>query len=179
MTWRKNGLRGSDLEDTINCTISRYRDDGLALLQKVPTPITPVKLDGKGHIILAYFEQKSTVDYIGAVQGIPVCFDAKECKVDTFPLSNIHEHQMDFMRDMEKQKGIAFFLLYFSHRKEYYFLSFDEAEAFWNRMLNGGRKSFRYDELKSNHFISENHLGEILFLDAINVYLQEKEQKIA
>ena len=27
--------------------------------------------------------QKSTVDYIGAVQGIPVCFDAKECNTDT------------------------------------------------------------------------------------------------
>ena len=39
------------------------------------------------HITLAYFEQKSTVDYIGAVQGIPVCFDAKECNTDTFPPS--------------------------------------------------------------------------------------------
>ena len=47
-------------------------------------------------ITLAYFDQRSTVDYIGAVQGIPVCFDAKECSMDTFPLHNIHEHQMTF-----------------------------------------------------------------------------------
>ena len=32
------------------------------------------------------------MDYIGAVQGIPVCFDAKECAADTFALQNIHEH---------------------------------------------------------------------------------------
>ena len=36
------------------------------------------------------------VDYIGAVQGIPICFDAKESAVDTFPLQNIHEHQVKF-----------------------------------------------------------------------------------
>ena len=37
-----------------------------------------VRMDKDHHqITLAYFEQRSTVDYIGAVQGIPVCFDAK------------------------------------------------------------------------------------------------------
>lgn len=49
---------------------------------------------------------KSTVDYIGVVQGIPVCFDAKETAVDIFPLQNIHEHQVNFMSDFEKQQGI-------------------------------------------------------------------------
>ena len=84
-TWSSRGLRGSTLEDMINRTNEKYCDSGLALIQKIPTPITPIKMD-KEHrqITLAYFEQKSTVDYIGAVQGIPVCFDAKECSVDTF-----------------------------------------------------------------------------------------------
>ena len=40
---------------------------------------------------------KSTVDYIGAVQGIPVCFDAKECGGADVPLRNIHPHQIAFM----------------------------------------------------------------------------------
>ena len=79
-TWNSRGLRGSTLEEFINLTNEKYAEHGLALIQKVPTPITPVKIDkGSRHITLAYFEQKSTVDYIGAVQGIPVCFDAKEC----------------------------------------------------------------------------------------------------
>ena len=91
-TWNSRGLRGSALEDMVNRTNERYREKGLALIQKIPTPITPVKMD-KEHrqITLAYFEQRSTVDYIGAVQGIPVCFDAKECVADTFPLHNVHE----------------------------------------------------------------------------------------
>ena len=77
-TWKTRGLRGSTLEDLINHTNESYREKKLALIQKIPTPITPIEIDKSSrHITLAYFEQKSTVDYIGAVQGIPVCFDAK------------------------------------------------------------------------------------------------------
>lgn len=108
-TWNSRGLRGSTLEDMVNRTNERYIEGGLALIQKIPTPITPIKIDQQTrHITLAYFEQKSTVDYIGAVQGIPVCFDAKECAVDTFSLQNIHEHQVQFMERFEKQGGVAF-----------------------------------------------------------------------
>ena len=69
-TWNSRGLRGSTLEDFINRTNERYLDQGLALIQKIPTPITPVRMDKENrHITLAYFDQRSTVDYIGAVQG--------------------------------------------------------------------------------------------------------------
>ena len=113
--WNSRGLRGSTFEELINQTNEQYEQMNLALIQKIPTPITPVKIDqGSRHITLAYFDKVSTVDYIGAVQGIPVCFDAKECSMDTFPLHNIHEHQMNFMRDFEKQDGISFFLIYYS-----------------------------------------------------------------
>ena len=70
MAWTSRGLRGSTLEEMINRTNEQYRDKHLALIQKVPTPITPIKIDKESrHITLAYFEKKSTVDYIGAVQG--------------------------------------------------------------------------------------------------------------
>ena len=83
-TWNSRGLRGSTLEDLVNRTNEQYREKGLALIQKIPTPITPVRMDKENrHITLAYFDQRSTVDYIGAVQGIPVCFDAKECSAQT------------------------------------------------------------------------------------------------
>ena len=61
-TWNSRGLRGSTLEELINRTNEQYREKGLALIQKIPTPITPVKMDKDSrHITLAYFEQKSTV----------------------------------------------------------------------------------------------------------------------
>ena len=122
-TWNSRGLRGSTLEDLVNRTNDRYGDLGLALIQKIPTPITPVRIDKEHrHITLAYFDKISTVDYIGAVQGIPVCFDAKECSADTFPLQNVHAHQMDFMEKFEKQGGISFLLIYYSGRNELYYI---------------------------------------------------------
>ena len=151
-TWNSRGLRGSTLEDMINRTNEKYADAGLALIQKVPTPITPIKMD-KEHrqITLAYFEQKSTVDYIGAVQGIPVCFDAKECAVDTFALQNIHPHQIEFMSRFEKQGGISFFLIYYTHKDLLYYLPLEMLLFFWNRAEEGGRKSFRYEELNQEY----------------------------
>jgi recombination protein U len=147
-TWNSRGLRGSTLEDLLNRTNEKYRENGLALIQKIPTPITPINIDKESrHITLAYFDQKSTVDYIGAVQGIPVCFDAKECHTDTFPLANIHPHQVRFMEQFERQDGIAFLLISFTHRDEFYYLRFADMKRFWQRAEKGGRKSFRCDEL--------------------------------
>lgn len=153
-TWNSRGLRGSTLEELINRTNEQYLEKKLALIQKVPTPITPIKIDKENrHITLAYFEQKSTVDYIGAVQGIPVCFDAKECSSDTFALQNIHEHQVQFMENFEQQGGISFFIIFYTGKNEFYYLTFKKMKSFWNRTKEGGRKSFRYEELDSEFFI--------------------------
>ncbi len=162
-TWSSRGLRGSTLEELINRTNERYQEEGLALIQKIPTPITPINIDKETrHITLAYFDQKSTVDYIGAVQGIPVCFDAKECATETFTLENIHEHQVYFMDEFEKQDGVAFFLIYFSRLGEYYYLPYRELRKFWDRAISGGRKSFRHDELDSDYIISTDTDGAFI-----------------
>ena len=69
-TWKSRGLRGSALEDMINYTIEQYSTKKLELIQKIPTPIKPINIDQETrHITLAYFDQKSTVDYICAVQA--------------------------------------------------------------------------------------------------------------
>jgi recombination protein U len=140
----------------LNRTNEKYLENRLALIQKIPTPITPINIDKETrHITLAYFDQKSTVDYIGVVQGIPVCFDAKECHTDTFPLQNIHEHQVRFMEEFERQDGIAFILISFTARNEFYYLRFAELLSYWNRGQEGGRKSFRYEELDPGYFLPE------------------------
>lgn len=147
-TWKTRGLRGSTLEELINRSNEGYREKGLALIQKIPTPITPISIDKESrHITLAYFDQKSTVDYIGAVQGIPICFDAKECGANTFPLQNIHPHQVAFMEAFEQQGGIAFIILSYTQKNEIYYLPFVRLKEYWKRMEEGGRKSFTYEEV--------------------------------
>lgn len=167
-TWNSRGLRGSTLEEFINHTNERYTDMGLALIQKIPTPITPVKIDqANRHITLAYFDKVSTVDYIGAVQGIPVCFDAKECRADTFPLQNVHAHQMDFMEKFERQGGISFLLIYYTAREELYYMRYKQIRKFWDRAQAGGRKSFRFDELESGWFMKLKNGYFVPYLDYI------------
>ncbi len=177
-TWNSRGLRGSTLEELVNRTNEKYRENKLCLVQKIPTPITPIEIDKNSrHITLAYFDQKSTVDYIGAVQGIPVCFDAKECAADTFALANIHEHQVEFMREFEEQGGIAFFLIFYSHRDQFFYLPLRKLLIFWDRMLNGGRKSFRFEELDEEYLIPARQGVLVPYLDLVKKDLQERETR--
>lgn len=175
-TWNSRGLRGSTFEDLINRTLEKYKEHHLALVQKIPTPITPMKFDKETHhITLAYFEQQSTVDYIGVVQGVPVCFDAKECATDTFALSNIHEHQVNFMEEFERQNGIAFVLIYYTARDFYYYLPFVRLKEFWDRALGGGRKSFRLDELDMEYKLPKKSGILVPFLDVLSKDLDNRE----
>lgn len=174
-TFNSRGLRGSVLEDMINNTNEKYLNSKLALIQKIPTPITPIDIDHSKRVItLAYFDQKSTVDYIGAVQGIPVCFDAKECKVDTFPLHNIHDHQIEFMKNFEDQGGVSFFLIYFSHKELFYYLRLKELLVYYNRAKSGGRKSFRFDELDDDYFFKQKSGLLVPYLDKLKVDLLQR-----
>ncbi len=167
-TWGTRGLRGSLLEEMINLTNETYRSRGLALIQKVPTPITPIRIDKETrHITLAYFDQKSTVDYIGAVQGVPVCFDAKECRTDTFPLANIHAHQVRFMREFEKQQGVAFLLLFFSSADVFYYLRYCEMMKFIDRAENGGGKHFHRGELDPRYYLNRSGGAFVPYLEGL------------
>ena len=64
-------------------------------------------------------------------------FDAKECASDTFPLQNIHAHQVAFMKDFEEQGGISFLLIYFSKYERCFYLRFEKMMEFWNRQFCG------------------------------------------
>ena len=174
-TWNSRGLRGSTLEEFVNRTNEQYAEKGLALIQKIPTPITPIKIDKENrHITLAYFEKKSTVDYIGAVQGIPVCFDAKECSTDSFPLANVHEHQVMFMEDFEHQDGIAFVLIFFSKHNDFYYLRLQELQEFIKRSEAGGNKRFTYQELNKDYFITSNNGVLVPYLQCLQQDLESR-----
>lgn len=176
-TWKSRGLRGSTLEELINQSNEKYRAGKLALIQKIPTPIKPITMDKESrHITLAYFDQKSTVDYIGSVQGIPVCFDAKECNVQTFPLHNIHSHQIQFMKEFEEQGGISFIIIYFTAKNEMYYVPFSDIMFFWNRSKEGGRKSFTYEEINKDFKIHSRGGIMVHYLEMLQKDLERREE---
>ena len=173
-TWSSRGLRGSKLEELINITNEKYREGGLAVVQKIPTPIKPVEIDDDRHITLAYFEQRSTVDYIGVVQSYPVCFDAKECAGESFALSNVHEHQFNFMKDFDAQEGVAFLLIDFTGIDRVYYMRFKELERFYTRAAEGGPKHIGLDELDERYFLRNKPGIPVHYLEGINLEFEEE-----
>ena len=174
-TWNSRGLRGSTLEDMVNKTNEKYRELRLALVQKIPTPIKPVEIDDNRHITLAYFEKKSTVDYIGVVQSFPICFDAKECASTSFALSNVHEHQFNFMADFEAQGGISFLLIHFTSVDKYYYMTFFELKHYYEGAQKGEKKSVSVDELRPEFFITEKLGVPLHYLEGVNLDIQERD----
>jgi recombination protein U len=166
------GQRGSTLEELINITNNEYQKHALAAVQKVPTPITPTEIDKqRGVITLAYFDKKSTVDYIGAVQGIPVCFDAKETSLKSLPIQNIHEHQIEFMESFTAQGGAAFIIVYFSHYNEYYLIDFNTIKSCYEKSQNGERKSIPYSSMNKNYKIERKDSFLLHYLEALKMYI--------
>lgn len=165
--------RGSGLEEQINTVNEIYRERGLGLVQKIPTPITPIKQKGS-QITRAFFAQKSTVDYIGVVQGNAICFDAKECHTPRIPLNNFKDHQIRFMEDFEKQDGIAFFLVYFAVTDEYFYLPLRTFESFAKRASEGGLKSIAPDDIDPKYKLT----GELPahYLTGLNTDIESRKE---
>ena len=177
-TWNSRGLRGSTFEDLINSTNEHYRRKGLALVQKIPTPITPLKFNSEKKLITeAYFEKDSTVDYIGVVQSVPVCFDAKECKTDTFALQNIHEHQYKFMEEFEKQGGVSFLLIHFTMRNDMYYMPFAELKEYIERVADGHPKNFKYEELEDEYFLKPSGGAVVNYLQGLSRDLESRDDE--
>ena len=127
--------RGMGLENILNQTNELYRLQKRAVIHKKPTPIQVVKVNyparSAAQITEAYFRHASTTDYNGVYKGRYIDFEAKETKNKTsFPLKNIHEHQLEHMKECYEQGGIAFVIFYFSSLKEYYLLEYKWIEQF-------------------------------------------------
>ena len=179
-TWKTRGLRGSTLEDLINHTNESYREKKLALIQKIPTPITPIEIDKSSrHITLAYFEQKSTVDYIGAVQGIPVCFDAKECAVkNIFLCKNIHPHQIKFMEEFEQQGGISFIIVHYTAMDEMYYVPFaDVKKILGTAWKQAGERVLLMMKLTKTGKYVPNRDMYVHYLEPLSIDLSQRENK--
>ena len=172
MGFSNRGLRGGTFEEIINITNQRYKSQGLAVVEKIPTPITPVAIDKESRTItLAYFEKKSTVDYIGAVQGIPICFDAKETRQKSFPINNIHRHQIEFMEAFVAQRGIAFMLVNFAALGQCFFLPFEDLKPLWEAAQKGGKKSVSHEDFDPAYIVEQKG-GQLKYLDAVSTYIE-------
>ena len=130
------GNRGMAFEAEINETNDYYREKGLAVFHKRPTPINIVKVDySRGaKITEAYFETQSTTDYNGVYRGHYVDFEAKSIRGKTsFPLANIPPQQIDHLKRVLAQGGIGFFLIDFATKNAVYLLPAEYVIDFYEK----------------------------------------------
>ena len=108
------GNRGMSLESDLNITNEQYLLENIAVIHKKPTPITINQVDFKSRmdatIKEAHFKIPSTTDYNGVYKGKYIDFEAKETKLESFPLSNIHKHQIVHLQKIVEHGGIGFLL---------------------------------------------------------------------
>lgn len=126
------GNRGMTLEDDINLTNNYYKEKDIALIYKKPIPIKVLKInETKTRIKDGFYEQKSTLDYSGIYKEKYLEFDAKETNSKTsFPISNIHPHQIEHIKSIIHFKGISFLIIRFNLLNETYLLEGHKLLAF-------------------------------------------------
>lgn len=167
--------RGMTLEQDINMTNNYYKENKIALVYKKPTPIKIVKVEyPQNKIKEAYFNEPSTLDYTGIYKGIYLEFDAKETQSKTsFPISNIHSHQLEHIKNVIYHQGFAFLIVRFTILNETYLLTGNDLINFLN---TSNRKSIPLEYFKQKGFFIEfKYTPRIDYIKIINKILKSKE----
>ncbi|MEC1178276.1 Holliday junction resolvase RecU [Metasolibacillus meyeri] len=175
--------RGKTLEDDLNETNTYYLQRQIATIHKKPVPIQIVKVEYPSRsaavIREAYFRTPSTTDYNGVWNGYYLDFEAKETESKTsFPLKNIHAHQVEHMKNVIQQKGIAFFIIRFSSLDRYFITPFSIVENAWQQMVRGGRKSIPLQQFEAGAIeMKASYQPRIDYLQAVQQFISEEIER--
>ncbi len=163
--------RGMNLENDIGVTNEYYLNNDIAVIYKKPTPITISKVDYPSRLEAVikegYFKTPSTTDYNGIYKGKYIDFEAKETKSKTsFPLYNIHPHQIKHLERIYNHGGIGFLIVRFTVLNETYLLPIDKFLSYIN---NNKRKSIPLEYFKKNgYIIKDKYQPRVDYLEIIN-----------
>ncbi|MGM9971211.1 MAG: Holliday junction resolvase RecU [Anaeroplasmataceae bacterium] len=169
--------RGMDLENIINLSNEYYLANDIAVIYKKPTPVQIVHVDypsrNKAVITEAYYKTPSTTDYNGIYLGKYIDFEAKENKNKTsFPLSNVHPHQVNHLENIKNHGGIGFLIIYWNHYNEFYLYPIDKFLPHYKEYLGNGRKSIPYSIFLSEAYvIKEGYQPRLDYLKVVKDYL--------
>ncbi|MBR3490430.1 MAG: Holliday junction resolvase RecU [Bacilli bacterium] len=165
--------RGMGLESDINLTNQYYIDKGIAYIYKKPTPIQVTKVDYKNNSMIikeAYFKEPSTTDYNGLYKGMYIDFEAKETTSKTsFPLANIHKHQINHIKNIANNGGIVFLIVRFVSLDKNFILMGKDFIDFLN---NNDRKSIPLDYFEEKGSIVDiSYMPRLDYLKVIDKIL--------
>ena len=167
--------RGMSLEEDLNQTNEYYLLHNIANIHKKPTSITIKKVDYQKNDMIceAYFKTPSTTDYNGVYKGYYIDFEAKETRSKTsFPLANIHKHQIEHLINIKKHGGIGFLIVKFTLLNKIYYLSIDNLENYLNNYDKRSIPVSYFD--KYGIKIEEKYNPRINYLACVEVELNER-----
>lgn len=167
--------RGLFLEEMIEQANAVYTERGLAEIHKIPTPWKVKRkfspFSKQYQISEAFPEKKATVDFGGTAQKWSVWFDVKATTNKTsFPLSNIKQHQLDYLEKVNKQGGKAFILIHSEYVNKTWLIWISDLLEF---IATATRKSLTYEWLDSNCEEVKSSGG--IILDYLPIVLKQKE----
>ena len=171
--YQSHSNRGMVLENDLNATNEYYLLNNVAVIYKKPTPITINKVDypsRKDAVIKeAHFKIPSTTDYNGIYKGKYIDFEAKETTSKTsFPLENIHKHQINHIKKVYEHNGICFIIVRFNNLNITYLLF---AKDFLEFLNNNTRKSIPLAYFKDKgHKINFNLNPRLDYLKIIDEF---------
>ena len=156
------------LESEINDSNKYYLEKDIAVIYKKTTPIKVVKQVNE-KITDAYFEKPSTTDYSGLYKGKYIDFEAKETKNNTsFPIKNIHPHQIKHLENVIKHQGICFLIVRFVNINETYLLFGTDFIQFIKTQT---RKSIPLSYFKEKgHIIKDKLMPKVDYIKIIDKY---------
>lgn len=167
--------RGMDLESLINEANKYYLDNDIAVIYKKPTPveIKKVSYKGKTEYIEGVLREKSTLDYTGVYKGYYLDFDAKSSKSKTsFPLSNIHKHQLLHIDRVLKHKGISFLIIEMNDR---FFIL--DGNVLMNFVNNNDRKSIPFEFIQKEGLEIKLKFSPTLdYITVLDTLISKKEE---
>lgn len=146
--------RGETTEKWVNQANQYYLETGQALIHKKPTPVQVVTVDypkrSAAKISEAYYKTPSTTDYNGVYRGHYIDFDVKETQsLTSFPLRNIHPHQIDHLQQVVAHGGVAFLIIAFVRSQEQFILPYEVLKRFLERAQTG-RQSITLEEMRDH-----------------------------
>lgn len=163
--------RGMTLEADLKATNDYYLVNDIAVIYKKPTPITISKVNYPSRVEAVikegYFRTPSTTDYNGIYKGKYIDFEAKETKLKTsFPLNNIHNHQIQHLKKIYNHGGIGFLIVRFTTINKTFLLTIEKLLEF---LKETDRKSIPLSYFEENaYIIKDKYNPRVDYISVLN-----------
>ena len=118
--------RGTALEQYIKYANDRYRQRGLAFIEKQNTEFIPIR-NSRGQVVNVKVEHKATFDFMGRYKNYPIAIEAKNTNTDTIRWDAVQPNQARDLDDFSSQPGTIALVLVSFNLEHFYAVPW----AFW------------------------------------------------